>query len=266
MVEEVIILADNQQYHKIIRSDYVDNVIRGIRTLGMEVVKFLVRAEERILSDGRRVLLIPTYLAVDDSKSYIIYDQEVVIESVVYKAIERVNEKFRDRNIIFYIPKGGLKIDFTTSAETTNEKSKILVDAPDGYTPELRRFGRGIVIFLKEKGIEVESFVISAQEFYTNFGQKKALKMDIALTLKRGDLKYPKEVMEEFLHEGIRKYEKFLFSTLGISKLKYGNIHIIIPGDIEAPSLVLNQKDKILEEVEAIMSNKDIQELVTILK
>ncbi|AIF69706.1 hypothetical protein PAP_06545 [Palaeococcus pacificus DY20341] len=266
MTEDVMIIV-NPEYHNILRFEFVDRIIQGLEPLGIEPVRIFVKAEEHFLRDGRKVLVPLTYLAVDDSKSYLIYDQDIIVESIVHKALENLNDALKKRGILAYIPEEGLKIDFTTSEEYINEnKASIIVDGPDEYVKELERFGKGIVIQFKDKGVKIESFVISAQEFYTGLGQRKGLKLDFALTLKREGLQYSKETIEEFLLGAADRYASFLLNSLNLAKITYGSIHIIMPGEKKAPSIVLNQIDKILEEVEEITNDERIQELVTILK
>lgn len=266
MVEEIMVIAENTTYHSLIRSHYVNPILTGIQAVGMEPVKILVRVETRTLGDGRTVLIPLTYLAVDDSSSYILFDAGELITSIVQKVAEKLTEKLKERDIIVYVPEEALRVEFTSGAMEDNEKLTVLVDCPDEYRVELERFAKGLAIQLKEKRVGVSNLVLSAQEFHTPIGKKVDLKFDFALTVKPDGLKYSREAIEELIHGIVQKYGPFLIKRLGLGAIIVGNIHVIVPGGGRASGIVIGQKERILEEVEELTQSEEIQELVTILR
>ncbi|WP_048152381.1 hypothetical protein [Palaeococcus ferrophilus] len=266
MVEEIMVIAENPTYHSIIRSHYVNPILSGIQAVGMEPVKVLVRVETRTLGDGRRVLIPLTYLAVDDSQSYILFDEEELITSIVQKVAENLTEKLKGRGLLVYVPEEVLRIEFTTGDVEERGKLTVLVDCPEEYREELERFAKGVAIHLREKGVDVNNLVLSTQVFHAPIGKKVDLKLDFAVTVKPEGLKYSREAIEELIHGIVQKYGPFLIKRLNLGAIIMGNIHVIVPGEDRASGIVISQKERILEEVEELTQSEEIQELVTILR
>ncbi|AFK22935.1 hypothetical protein Py04_1361 [Pyrococcus sp. ST04] len=225
---------------------HAKDLVEGLKTLGVRVEEFSIKG--RIVTvNGYLVLHLMGELIISEV-GYMSKSLPNIVSELLVDMRDRIQKDLKPLGVFIYLNPEEFKI---TVIEEKKELGNLVVDVPE-YTEEAaKRFGKGLLLYLREKGIEVETLVISG---YT---VGKVVKFRI-LVVPHGK----KEVVEKYIRNAIEKYSSFLARSIKTHIPKIEAIEVIDTKIKPIFGIILKRKSSIDREASKIASSEEIKSVL----
>lgn len=233
------------EYYPIIDKLFASRLVEALNALGIAVEDITAL----VVPDGR-TLRLGFEIKVSEGESFLPTGTEYVVRGLLDKLADEANSSFgRLYQVDFSVE--GLKIEESTG-EGWRGKERLVVNGPDELVEKLERLGRGIIITLREWGVEFSTLTI-------NVPLNGPMEIKLALkTMKR--LSPPeKESLKESLEQ----------KTLSFSRTILGrgypvSVRILDPED-RVLARAIKEEKSVEDLVKELVEDEDVRELLSAL-
>ncbi len=238
----VKLTVEPPEYYPVVDKFFADGLVEALEALGIEIMD--IKAGVKPLKDRIRIGFL---IELTKPEAFSRTELETIVSAVLEKLAEDATRSMgKFYNAVFEI--AGFKI-VESHRSRKNRETKLVVNAPEDVRRNLERLGKGLAIYLKDRGIDFSTLVINVPKD----GRPRAV---VTLLLKRPTHPLEKERISESIAEKTQSYLR----TLNIEYLGV-DVKVLDPNDRKV-SLALRERKKAEEVAEELRNDESIKEVL----
>ncbi len=238
----VKLTVEPPDYYPVVDKFFADGLVEALEALGIDVMD--IKAGVKALQGRIRIGFL-IELTKPDAFSRV--ELETIVSAVLEKLAEDATKSMgKFYNASFEI--AGFKI-IESQSTRKNKETKLVIKAPEDMRINLERLGKGLTIYLRDRGISFSTLVINVPKD----GRPKGL---ITLLLKKPIHPLEKERIAKSIFEKSQSYLR----TLNMDYLEV-DVRVLDQNDRKAP-LTLNEKVKEDESIVEGTEDETVKEIL----
>ncbi|MFA4661785.1 hypothetical protein [Pyrococcus kukulkanii] len=223
---------------------HAKRLVEALDTLGIKVKEFSIRG--RLLTVNGYLVLYLTGELMIERAGIVFKTLPQILSSLIEDMREKIGKDLKPLGMFVYIRPTDIKV---TYVEEDDNVGSLIIDCPEEFNEEFKRFGKGILIGFKDKEINIETLVISA------YIVRKTLKVRITIVPKR-------EIDEESAENIVRKKFRYLERAIKDYQVSLEKVEIITPKIKPMLGFVLIRKRSIEREADEIVQDEEIKSVL----
>ena len=217
--------------------------IEELDALGIKVREFLIQG--KILTiNGYFVLHLQGELIIEKAGLMFKALPQVLAE-FVEDMREGIRKELKPLGMFVYLKPSDVRVIYE---ERPKASESLIVDCPEEIRRECERFGKGLLIDLRDKGIKIDTLVVSS------YVVGRTLKVRVTV-VPNGET--------EGIEEVVKKKITYLERTVKEYNVSLEKIEIITPKIKPVLGFVLVRKRSIEREIDEIIQNEEIKSVLT---
>lgn len=240
----VRLTVEPPEYYPVVDKFFANGLVEALEALGVEVTD--IKAGVKAIENQIRIGFI---IEVVKPEAFSISELEAIISTVLEKLSEEATKSMgRFYNATFEV--AGFKVIKSKKSPGNNE-IRVIVNSPDDLRRNLERLGKGLAIYLKDRGIDFSTLVINVPKD----GRPRAI---TTVLLRRPMHPLEKERISESILEKTRSYLR----TLNLEYLGT-EVKVLDPTDKKV-SLMLKEKNRAEKIASDITQDETVKEILEV--
>jgi|GEM_PF-2823065 len=240
----VKLTVEPPEYYPVVDKFFANGLVEALEALGVETTD--IKAGVKAVKNQIRIGFI---IEVVKPEAFSINELEVIISTILEKLSEEATKSMgRFYNATFEV--AGFKV-IKSSRSPENTEIRVIVNAPEDLRRNLERLGKGLAIYLKDRGIDFSTLVINVPKD----GRPRAI---TTVLLRRPMHPLEKEHISESILEKTRSYLR----TLNLEYLGT-DVKVLDPTDKKV-SLILKEKNHAEKLASDITKDETVKEILKV--
>ncbi len=242
-----VLTVDPPEYYPVIEKLFAGGIKDALETLGVELVSIKAGARP----EGREIKLAFIF-EVRKPETFLPGELDSIISGVLDRLTENANRTFgKLYNVQFKVV--GFKTAETTShPRQRGEETSLVVNCPEDLRRTLERLGKGLMIYLKDKGVEFTTIALTMPPD----GRPK---LTVTVLLPKERPAYERENLAKELKYKATSYLR----TLNADYISV-EVKVIDPGD-KTVGIIMSRMDEIEKEAKELAGMEEIRDLMDVL-
>ncbi|ASJ16982.1 hypothetical protein A3L04_07785 [Thermococcus chitonophagus] len=221
---------------------HAKRLVEALETLGMKIREFSIQG--RILTlNGYFVLHLQGELIIERAGLMFKTLPQVLVE-LIEDMEENIKKELKPLGMFVYLRPSDIKI---TYEEKPKANESLVIDCPEEIKKECERFGKGVLIDLRDKGIAIDTLVISS------YVVGRTLKVRVTV-VPNGET--------EGIEEVVKKKIAYLERTIKGYNISLEKVEVITPKIKPVLGFVLIRKRSIEREADEIVQNEEVKSVL----
>ena len=238
----VKLTVEPPEYYPVVDKFFADGLVEALEALGIEVTD--IKAGVKQVNNRLRIGFI---IELTRPETFSLEEIETIVSTILDKLAGDATSKVGS----FYgaaFEVAGFRV-VESKRGRRERKSRVVINAPDDAKPSLERLGKGLAIYLKDRGIDFSALVINVPKD----GRPKGV---ITLLLRKAAHPLEKERIGENIAEKARSYLR----TLNMEYLSI-DVRILDPDDKKV-STMLKEHEKTEKIADKIREDDGVREVL----